>query len=280
MSLPIKEKAYAKINLYLAVGNKRADGFHDIVTYMRAVSLSDELTISVTEAKHSEILLQVEGDPSISADASNLAHRAAAAFLEGAGRTAHVKIHLKKVIPSGAGLGGGSSDAAAVLRALNRHFGFPLTDKALSQIAERLGSDVPFFLTGTAALCLGRGESITPLSPKDTPFAVIVQGKEPSNTAAAYRLLDEWKEKHPTKAPATIDFHQFSYSDIYNDFQLPISCVCPSVSLHLQALKKAGAFAAAMSGSGSAVFGLFQTEGEAQKAQALLGEGSFVCRFL
>ncbi|MBO7150872.1 MAG: 4-(cytidine 5'-diphospho)-2-C-methyl-D-erythritol kinase, partial [Clostridia bacterium] len=261
--MTMHENAYAKINLYLAVGEKRADGFHDILTYMRAVSLADELKIDVKKASDTKITLKVEGNAAIPADKTNLVYKAALLFLDKARQNAHVNIHLKKVIPTGAGLGGGSSDGAAVLRALNRFYDFPFSEKELSELAAALGSDVPFFITSKAALCEGRGEKLKPLRTNDNYYALIVGGKEHSNTAVAYRLLDEWKQRNGSTPKKDVDVENFSIHDVYNDFEAPISLACPSVKEHLDMLASFEPLACAMSGSGSAVFGIFETEEKA-----------------
>ena len=274
------EKAYAKINLFLLVGHKRDDGFHDIVTYMRPVSLADEIQIKINDAIKTEISLTVDGNPNIPTDHSNLVYKAAVLFLNTLQKTAQIEIKLKKYIPNGAGLGGGSSDGAAVLRALNRFFDFPFSQNQLKEMAAQLGSDVPFFIASKPALCEGRGERLTELRPTCSPYVVIVSGKEHSNTATAYRLLDDWKERNALTTQALPDFANFTKNDVYNDFEGPISFACPSVKEHLTILKSYSPIVCAMSGSGSAVFALFETEAEAIKAQSAFNVGAFVCKLL
>ena len=154
--MQISEKAYAKINLFLDVVGKRADGFHEIKSVMQSVSLFDEVDVSVERADYSCITIKVENSD-IPADERNLAYLAAEAFLDKTGISAAVDITLRKYIPDRAGLGGGSSDAAAVLRALNMAFGDPLSKNELIALAEALGSDVPFCLVGGTRLCEGKG---------------------------------------------------------------------------------------------------------------------------
>ena len=147
MALILYEKACAKINLFLLVGKKRDDGFHEISTYMHPVSLADDIKLEIESANKTKISLKIDGNPDIPVDQSNLVCKAAALFLEAANKNASIDIELKKLIPSGAGLGGGSSDGAAVLRALNRFYNFPFSEAELTKMAAKLGSDVPFFIS-------------------------------------------------------------------------------------------------------------------------------------
>lgn len=280
MALILYEKACAKINLFLWVGKMRDDGFHEISTYMHPVSLADDIKLEIESANKTKISLTIDGNPDIPVDQSNLVCKAAALFLEAANEKASISIELKKLIPSGAGLGGGSSDGAAILRALNRFYNFRFSEAELTKMAAKLGSDVPFFISSKPALCEGRGEKLTKLHPTTAPYAVIVAGKEHSNTAVAYRLLDKWKETNSLSPVNLPDFNNFKASDIYNDFEAPISVACPSVKEHLAILKSFTPIACAMSGSGSAVFALFETEADAIKAQSAFPDGAFVCKLL
>ena len=186
----LKEKAYAKINLYLDVLCKREDGFHDIKTVMHSVSLCDEVTVAISPARTSTIKLSVEGNVYIPSDGKNLAYKAASLFLEKLGIFANVNIKLVKKIPVAAGLAGGSSDAAAVLRAMNRLYKRPLTLAALCKLGAELGSDVPYCIMGKTAICEGRGELITPISTNIRLHTVIATANEYVSTPAAYSALD------------------------------------------------------------------------------------------
>ena len=157
----VKEKAYAKINLYLDVVARRDDGFHDIRTVMHSVTLSDDVTVILDRRdKGTGLRMLVDGNRRLPRDSRNIAYEAARLFLERAAIDASIIIKLKKRIPVAAGLAGGSSDAAAVLRAMNKLFKRPLSDRALLEIAAGLGSDVPYCLLGGTALCEGRGENM------------------------------------------------------------------------------------------------------------------------
>ncbi|MBO7170061.1 MAG: 4-(cytidine 5'-diphospho)-2-C-methyl-D-erythritol kinase, partial [Clostridia bacterium] len=157
--MKVNEKAYAKINLFLDVTGKREDGFHELVSVMHSVGLADEIEVETKQADYSCITLEMKNS-SLPADERNLAYLAAEAFLDKTGITAAVHIRLEKHIPVCAGLGGGSSDAAAVLRAMNASFDNPLSVSELCELGATLGSDVPFCVVGGTRLCRGIGEKM------------------------------------------------------------------------------------------------------------------------
>jgi len=193
--------APAKINLALAVLGRRGDGFHELVTVMQTVDLCDEITLSVRDREASDehgVTLELTGPYAgdLGEPLSNLAVRAAEALLQRAGkeREVAVQVALDKRIPAGGGLGGGSSDAAAVLIGLNQLLGDPCTPDALHELAASLGSDVPFFLYGGCALCTGRGEIVRPIEGPQ-PFEVtLVMPDVALSTAAVYTALAEMRE--------------------------------------------------------------------------------------
>ncbi len=163
----VSEKAYAKLNISLDVTAKRDDGYHDMLMIMQTVSLCDELTIT---PEKSGVVHALTGLPYVPGDKRNLAVRAALKFLELVGDEGRgMKIAIRKNIPVGAGMAGGSADAAAVLRALNRAYGGPLTPEQLCAAGETVGSDVAFCLRGGTYLASGRGEILTPLPPLPPP---------------------------------------------------------------------------------------------------------------
>ncbi len=278
--MEINEKAYAKLNLFLDVTAKRPDGFHEICSVMHAVSLADEVTVRVDKADYSCITLHMKNSD-IPADERNLAYLAAEAFLDKTGKSAALDITVEKYIPDGAGLGGGSSDAAAVLRALNMAFGNPLSTEALCALGATLGSDVPFCVVGGTRLCRGRGErmSIYPLD--DRVFVVVPPVAAKMATPAAYKMLDEafddYKNENAALHEALFDFFaEDPCLGMYNVFEsivLPLSPETDEVRLELCRL---GAKAAMMSGSGTAVFGVFENEEEANAAAREL-PGAVVC---
>jgi 4-diphosphocytidyl-2-C-methyl-D-erythritol kinase len=241
-------KAYAKINWALRVTGKRADGYHDIETLFQTISLHDELTF-----ERSDVLSLTCDDPTIPVDETNLVMRAAQAI----GVTA--RIHLRKRIPAGGGLGGGSADAAAVLREFNR----PDPNLALS-----LGSDVPFFLEGGTAYATGRGEQLTKL-PLVAPVPLILLiPAERVMTAQAYAMLRRFSPPLGIdRYRAMIDDNLLDHAtELVNDFEEAIFAKIP----HLHALKtrlyEGGAAWAGMSGSGSTIAGAFRSQADRDAA--------------
>ena len=285
----VKEKAYAKINLYLDVTGKREDGFHDIKTVMHTVSLADEITVfSDATRAPSQIRLSIEGASFLPTDGRNLAVRAAKLFLDRAGISANINIKMRKNIPVAAGLAGGSSDAAAVLRAMNRIFGKPFGEKALLALAAELGSDVPYCLVGKTALCEGRGEIMTRLPDLRGVHFLIVKIPEHVSTPAAYGALDElfcdFAAPHTAECSldgliSSLKSGALDTSLMYNIFERTVFRLVPSSEKIKKRLLELGAKNAMMSGSGPTVFGIFPSRAEATLASdALLSEGftSFV----
>ena len=171
-----------------------------------------------------------------------------------------------KNIPSMAGLGGGSSDAAAALRGMNKMLNSPLSREKLEVLSSDLGSDVPFFVGNIKALCLGRGEILIPFTPNLKAYVVLAEGSEASSTKAAFSRLDE-VSRPPRTHP---DFSNFTFENVYNVFEDVIKIDCPSVEKNLAVLKDFHPEAAAMSGSGSTVYGLFSDEAQAKTAEYAL----------
>ncbi len=282
----IKEKARAKINLYLDVLAKREDGYHDIKTVMASVSFGDDITVSVEPAPVSSVKMTVAGTKFLPTDSRNLAVRAAELFLERAKINAAVEIHMVKRIPIAAGLAGGSSDAAAVLRALNKLYGRLFSIPALNSIAAELGSDVVYCLYGKCALCEGRGEIITKIKTSVTSYAVIAIGNEHVSTPQAYRALDAvYSDFDGTKSTGG-DVHFVKLIDglnkncldingLFNCFETAVLPECPGATEIKSRLLALGATAAMMSGSGPSVFGLFDTLTAAKNATAELRKSGF-----
>jgi 4-diphosphocytidyl-2-C-methyl-D-erythritol kinase len=241
-------KAYAKINWALRVTGKRPDGFHNIETLFQTISLHDELTFD-----RADRLSLTCDDPTIPVDETNLVTRAAKAI----GATA--RIHLQKRIPAGGGLGGGSSDAAAVLREFNRKD---------PHIALSLGSDVPFFLEGGTAYATGRGEILTPLRRVAPVPLLLLIPAERVLTAQAYGMLRRFSPPLGLdRYRAMIDDDLLDHAtELINDFEEAIFAKFP----HLHALKtrlyEVGAAWAAMSGSGSTIAGAFRSQADRDAA--------------
>jgi 4-diphosphocytidyl-2-C-methyl-D-erythritol kinase len=279
-SLPRRARvsALAKINLSLKVLNKRPDGFHELRTVFQTVSLADTLDVEFTPARATSIAVRSEPDIP-----DNLVERAAALALDLMRITARVEFRLKKRIPMGAGLGGGSSDAAAVLLALPALAGRPLGMPALLEAASCLGSDVPFFLLGGTAVATGRGTELYPLPDRRPEAALLVAPDIHVSTSDAYRALGRTAELTSQARQNMISSFQSyvwdeeSASPGENDFESVVFLKHPRLQSLRQQLERLGAGAARLSGSGAALFGLFANRGEAVRASAAFpGEKVFV----
>jgi 4-diphosphocytidyl-2-C-methyl-D-erythritol kinase len=268
MSRTVVLRPPAKINLTLRVGPLRGDGFHDVRTLLQSIALSDTLTVT---ARRGPFALAA-GGPGVPTDETNLVSRAAAALWRALGRDgeprdAHVK--LVKQIPLAAGLGGGSADAAAALVALNVVWEGRRSRRDLARIGGTLGADVPFFLQGGTALGAGRGDEIYPVDDAARLGVVIIKPSFGVATADAYRWLDEDRAAGVADAPAVSREVDLGWAAgpiaLVNDLQGPVARRHAPVDDIVDTLAKAGALGAAMTGSGSAVFGLFP---EAQAPRA------------
>ena len=266
--------APAKINLFLRVTGRRPDGYHTLSMLMQKLDLRDEL---VLERAASGIELRCPGGGAPEGP-ENLAFRAADLFLARAGLDFGLRVTLKKRIPAAAGLGGGSSDAAAVLRGLNVLCGAPLDAKTLAALALELGADVPFFVhPAPAALAEGVGEILTPVEPLRGMTVLLVNPGFAVSTAWAYRNLDL------TVAPPNDNFAGFpaggqalNHAPV-NDLEPVVTARHPVVAELKAGLLREGATAALMSGSGPTVFGLFPNpERAAEAARALRNRFAFV----
>lgn len=279
--------APAKLNLHLQVLEKRPDGFHGIVSVFQAVSLADRLELRSLKATRG---VELHGSFDCPPHANTIV-RAAEAWLEAARIDAGVEIRVEKRVPAGAGLGGGSSDAAAALKGLEALFGLGLGDAALSEIARGIGSDVPFFLGAARALVTGRGEILEPLEPDRPLYAVIVDPGFPIRTPEAYRVLDASRSDPeaaiPIDPPVALVKEALRLSPrdwpFRNDFLEVLSPVHPGLEAVIGRLRSRGAVLAGLSGSGSACFALYEDRAEAGRtATALSGEGlsAFSCAAL
>ena len=281
----VKEKGYAKINLFLDVLNKREDGFHDIKTVMHSVSLCDDITVMINnKSSLNSLKMYVEGNKRLPRDGRNLAYSAARLFLDTAGITADITIKLKKRIPVVAGLAGGSTDAAAVLRALNRLYKRPFSDRGLCDLAEKLGSDVPFCLLGGTALCEGRGERLSVLTAKTRlNLVVAISRGEYVSTPKAYSELDRIYSdfKVDRTDAAQSDYEElceflsggdFPKRGLFNIFEQAVLPSCPGAAELKRRMIELGAIGATMSGSGPGVFGVFADEETARFAAKELSE--------
>ncbi|MDR0222936.1 MAG: 4-(cytidine 5'-diphospho)-2-C-methyl-D-erythritol kinase [Oscillospiraceae bacterium] len=245
--------AYAKLNLYLDVTGKRADGYHEIESVMRAIDLHDVVTVTVTENGGDGNITVKCDDPSIPVGAENIAYRAAALFMEKSGLSFKAEIDIRKRIPVMAGLGGSSTDGAAVLTALNRIYN-AFDAAGLSETGAALGADVPFCLTGGTALCKGAGGVITPLPSAARNFYVIIKPDFGISTKRAYEMYDRLA---PVSGPVSRDMPYNAFQALYKDGRIDGIC---------RDLINSGALGASMTGSGSAVFGVFAERAAAENA--------------
>lgn len=282
-----RECAYAKINLFLQVDAKRNDGFHELQTVMHSVGFYDELLFSYDRDGKNTVYFS-SNSPFLPTDSRNLAVRAAELFKERTGFRGFLRIDMKKRIPVAAGLAGGSSDAAAVLRACNRLAGHPLSGEELISLSAELGSDVAFCLQGGTALCRGRGEIMTPVQVKpNLAFVVATAPKEHVSTPAAFGLLDSaYADFDGSNLPARFAtpsdmVEALSCSELskiaaclHNDFEEVVLPTCPGASRLREAMLSHGALASIMSGSGPSVFGLFPDYATALRAASALGYGA------
>ena len=265
------EKACAKVNLTLCVGNKRQDGYHEVTSVMQRISLWD--TVTVQRGTGRDRLLC---DAPVTEDENdNLCMRAAKVFFAETGlKSDGVTVTLEKRIPMQAGLGGGSSDAAAVLRALRTLYAPDISDGRLETLAARLGSDVPFFIRGGTQLATGRGEVVSPLPQLAAGWFVVVKPDEGYSTAEMYRRLDEpgsvlvRNSRYMQDAVAANNVHAVAV-ELHNSFERGVP-KDSSLRTIKDALRAQGALGTLLSGSGSAVFGLFDDQSAAAAAAEAL----------
>ncbi len=275
--MTVTTRAHAKINLDLRVVVVRPDGFHELRTVFQAVALHD---VVQCELRAGPFAIECHA-PGVPLDRSNLVWRAAEALWRSLRRPAPVRdvvIRLDKQIPVQGGLGGGSSDAAATLLALTRLWRVPLRPSQLTDVAATLGADVPFFLSGGTALGLGRGDEVYPLADLPRHWIVLLVPGFGVSSADAYAWYDS--ERDLARGQSTRDPQHVPgpwpsrAAQMINDLEAPIARHHPEIDYMRTALRRAGALAAAMSGSGSTVFGLFQKRSEAAAAvDRLSGSG-------
>ena len=265
-------KAPAKINWTLEVLSRRADGYHEIRTVLQAIDLCDTVTLELSE----QLSLAVTGLPIDEGKLpveDNLAYRAAELLQRSTGCALGARIVVEKVIPAGAGLGGGSSDAAAVLLGLNRLWRLDLDVGALAAISSQLGSDVPFFLIGGAALGEGRGDIVQPLPPPAGQWLVLALPSaslsEPGKTARLYSLLTPDLYTDGSITRALVERLQRGESvtdaDVYNVFERVATRAFPAMSDWQETLRTAGARQAHLAGSGPTLFALAADRQEAAR---------------
>ena len=293
MEQRITEKAYAKINLHLDVTGILQDGYHAVSTVMQSVSLYDEITLSNIK--------KTEGDPcfhlscnheGVPCDERNLAVRAALLFCEKTGISLTADIDIVKNIPMAAGMAGGSTDGAAVLRGLNRAMEYPISTDSLCSLGAKLGADVPFCIVGGTMYADGRGDILHNIpSLPDCAIVIACEG-EGVSTPWAYRLLDDTFSRFDGSVytPKSTDGLKVALTEgnisavatrLYNIFERPVLARRPVAADVKATLEKGGALRAMMSGSGPSVFGIFACQQCAEKARMLLeakGYKAYICR--
>ena len=268
--------AAAKVNLALEVLDRRTDGYHEIATVMQTVDLADRLTLEESDAL--ELRCAASDVPT---DETNLALRAALALREAAAVKRGVRIALDKRIPVAAGLGGGSSDAAAVLLGLNRLWGLRWSMARLAEVAVTLGMDVPFFLRGGAALGTGRGERLRPVA--GAPLALVLANPGVGvSTAEAYGRVTPAMYSDGTRCRAVIAALRSRRparvaASLYNGLEGAVTPAHPGIARMRAALLAAGALGAVMSGSGPTVFAIARSFEQARQIRARVTRGSWRC---
>jgi 4-diphosphocytidyl-2-C-methyl-D-erythritol kinase len=270
--------SFAKINLTLDVFSKRADGYHSIASVMQAISLHD--TLRLTRRDEAGVVFTCDALPedAVPTDATNLVVRAAQAALEAAETSVSggMEIRLEKRIPAQAGLGGGSSNAAATLLGCNALLELNLSSKKLHELASSLGSDVPFFLTGGTAVARGRGENLTPLPDIPTLWLVVVKPEESVSTGWAYKELDALPERASHRGTKRMEEalraedHDRLLAFQSNDFEAVVFPHFPRLAFLHDELRMAGAVTAHLCGSGSALYGVAPNEATAERIASLL----------
>ena len=258
---PMIVRAFAKINLVLRVGAKRTDGYHELVTLIARVGLADVLLIDT--AAHTTVTCP--GLPG----GDTLVTRALELLCEAAGHDEGFTVHIDKRIPHGAGLGGGSADAAAALRFANELLPTPLIPNELTRIAALIGSDVPALLHDEATLARGRGEHVEVLGELPRAYLVLAHPGRPLATRDVYAAYQPVERPLPRTIalPTTLDE---LVNVVENDLAVPAEQLEPACSALREELITAGALTANVSGSGSVVFGVFPSEQEAEAASANL----------
>jgi 4-diphosphocytidyl-2-C-methyl-D-erythritol kinase len=265
---PLRVRAYAKINLDLRVGPRGDDGYHQLTTVLQSVVLHDTLTLRAVDGP-CRVRCSTVGVP---LDRDNLVWVAAAALWSAIGRRGEpqgAEVTIAKRIPSEAGLGGGTSDAVAALAALSRIWDVSPSPQCLREIAVEVGADGPFFLVGGTALGVGRGDTVYPLVEIAPQWALIVTPARGVPTAHAYGWLDRdidasaaaGARPAPPFVGPTVD-----WTAVTNDLERPVKRRRPEIGEATRALRGHGAVVAAMTGSGSAVFGLFTSRARASRA--------------
>jgi 4-diphosphocytidyl-2-C-methyl-D-erythritol kinase len=257
---PLSIRSFAKINLALSVLGRRPDGYHDIQTLFQAIDLCDAIEFRPS----AQLELHCENLPGV-CNEDNLVWKAARLLTSASTENHGASLLLRKKIPAGAGLGGGSSNAAAALLGLIRFWDLRIPDNTLFSIAQSLGSDVPFFLSGGTALGSGKGESITPLPDSPSQHLVVIYPGIHVSTAEAYRSLNlgltsSLEDLRIQPLIGQVQAGTSFLAGLFNDFEASILAAYPPIREAKRFLQELGATATLLSGSGSSVFGFFSDE--------------------
>ncbi len=278
----MKVKARAKINLSLDIVDKRADGYHELDTIFSEIELCDYITIEKTASKNIEIECS---DKTLSCGEDNLVYKAAGLLMDEFQAECGLSIYIEKNIPMGAGLGGGSSDAAAVLKALNEMLALGLSDEELRKRAVLLGADVPFFISGGTVRAKGIGDIIEPLEDIKLPPMIVVKPDVSVPTAFAYKAFDSYSSKFHPDIESLV--RALEANDIYgifkfvgNSFEGPVFEAYKQIPKIKERLLELGAGACVMTGSGSALFALFENSKKASNAYEQIKKDKDVKAFL
>lgn len=279
----MKLKAYSKINLLLDITGIKKNGYHSLFTVMQSVGLYDTITVERNGSNEITVSCDTEGVPT---DKSNIVYKCAEKFFEYAGieKDKGIHIHIEKNVPFGAGMGGGSGDGAAVLVALNKLYALDYPDKILCRIGVKVGADIPFCIVGGTALALDTGAVVAPLPDIKDYYIVIVKPEESVSTKEAYAAVDAVENmKHP-KNNIMLELLADGESDealkyCANVFEQAFDI--PGRVDIKDTFNKNGALAACMTGSGSAIYGIFDKEGLAEKSAEILRlnfKNVYICR--
>ena len=268
--MKVRLRAFAKVNYALEVRGLRDDGYHEISSVLQSISLADEVEIERSQGGF-ELRLEPEG-AQIGLPEQNTAYRAWRLLCGLAGAQLPARIRIHKKIPAEAGLGGGSADAAATLYGLNELFGLGLGKEQLHDAGSRIGADVPFALTGGTARAEGIGEILTSLPAPPSHHLLVLRPERGANTGGIYRAYDERPgEGTASVKPVVAALRSGSLTALAgavgNDLERVTAGFVPEIEMRKEALLRSGALGAAMSGAGTAIYGIFDSEEDAETAE-------------
>ncbi len=290
MVFMLHENANAKINLFLDITGRRENGYHELHSCMQTVGLCDTISAEIHEAENTQTITIRCSDPTLPTDERNLVYRAAQMYMREANISSyHLDIQIEKRIPVFAGLGGGSADAAAILRLLNRHYKNALSMEQLLALGAKLGADVPFCIHGGTCRCEGIGDILTPIVVHPDYTVLIAKNGDGVSTAEAFRMLDEVYETTPHETRSAERVYSALAANnapalhncTYNAFEEVILPIRPLAQELKDIMNAYGAVCTQMSGSGPSVFGIFLSDARAEVcASTLRKKGIFAvaCR--